>query len=307
MPPPPNLLANPLASIAQLSHPATALPHDLSASIRFSGARLAQAAGLLLRLPQETIARAIVLSTRFWLGASMLQHGAKDVSAATLYLAAKLSAQPQSPRSVLNVYAYLVSAKSPYYHYFHPAPADTAETAELGTPQPEAYYISPEAYIAQRAALLKTETAVLRVLGFQTHVALPYALGITYLQALDVFAPEAAGEAGAGGAAVAQRVFAHLSAALLSPQQVYISHQPCALATAAIYLAAREVGVKLPGGEWWAVFDVEREELGFLVVAMRSMKGWVEGEEERWKDSRVPLTVGEVEGELDRRGLVVGG
>lgn len=67
----------------------------------------------------------------------------------------------------------------------------------------------------------------------------------------------------------------HLNGALLSPQLLYLTHQPNALAVAAIYLAARENDVKLPEGEWWEVFDVEREELGFLVVGMRSLEGWV--------------------------------
>lgn len=29
--------------------------------------------------------------------------------------------------------------------------------------------------------------------------------------------------------------------------------------------------------EWWEVFDVDREDLGFLVVGMRSLEGWVGG------------------------------
>ena len=79
------------------------------------------------------------------------------------------------------------------------------------------------------------------------------------------------------GSAIARRAIAHLNTALLSPQFLYLTHQPYALATAAIYLAAREVGVKLPGNEWWEVFDVDREELGFLVVAMMSMQARARG------------------------------
>lgn len=55
---------------------------------------------------------------------------------------------------------------------------------------------------------------------------------------------------------------------------LYLTHQPNALAVASIYLAAREEGVSLPSVEWWEVFDVEREELGFLVVAFLSIEGW---------------------------------
>ena len=37
-------------------------------SVHFETARLMQAAGILLRLPQEVIAQAIILLQRFWIG-----------------------------------------------------------------------------------------------------------------------------------------------------------------------------------------------------------------------------------------------
>lgn len=78
----PSTLINPSATIAQLKSPSSQLdgvPRDLEDSIRFAGCRLTQAAGVLLRLPQETIARAIVIYTRFWVGSeggSLKEHGA---------------------------------------------------------------------------------------------------------------------------------------------------------------------------------------------------------------------------------------
>ena len=58
-------------------------------------------------------------------------------------------------------------------------------------------------------------------------------------------------------------------------------------------------------GEWWSVFDVEREELGFLVVGILSAERWVRKEKERWADGegkgRCPVTVQEVERELELR------
>lgn len=54
------------------------------------------------------------------------------------------------------------------------------------------------------------------------------------------------------------------------------------MAAAAAYLACRECGVKLPGG-WWEVFDVEREELGFLVVGMKGVGEFVEGQMKEWR------------------------
>jgi hypothetical protein len=76
------------------------------------------------------------------------------------------------------------------------------------------------------------------------------------------------------------------------------------LATAAIYLAAREVGVKLPQEEWWEVFDVDREELGFLVVGLNSMESFAMKEKASWGRRKVPMTVEEVDAELESRRLL---
>lgn len=79
----PSQLANPLASIEQLANSGSQLdgvPADLECSIIYAGCRLTQAAGVLLRLPQEIIAQAIVLFSRFWIGTeggSLREFGAK--------------------------------------------------------------------------------------------------------------------------------------------------------------------------------------------------------------------------------------
>ena len=64
-------LSNALATLAQLSTSSSSLDGvstDLEASVRFAGSLLTQAAGVLLRLPQEVIAQAVVIFTRFWIG-----------------------------------------------------------------------------------------------------------------------------------------------------------------------------------------------------------------------------------------------
>lgn len=143
--------------------------------------------------------------------------------------------------------------------------------------------------------LLKTETIILRALGFNTHVVVPHTIALTYMQTMN-----------SASSALGKRVFEHLNASLLSPQLLYVTHQPNALAVAAIYIAAREVGVKLPEEEWWEVFDVDREELGFLVVAMNSMEGFAKSEKEAWTGKRIPLLVEDVEKELQQRQIQEG-
>lgn len=205
------------------------------------------------------------------------------MSAASIYLVAKLSFHATSPRSVLNTYTYLLSREASPLWFVNPSGVSNK-------PKPETYYLSEGGYQAQRLVLLKTETVILRALGFNTHVVIPHTIALTYLQTMN-----------SASSALGKRVFEHLNAALLSPQLLYMTHQPNALAVAAIYIAARDVGVKLPEEEWWEVFDVDREELGFLVVAMNSMEGFAKSEKEAWADRRIPLSTVDVEQELGQR------
>ena len=75
-------LTNPLVTPEQLATSSSQLdgvPLDLEVSLHYAGARLTQVAGILLRLPQDIIAQAIVIFTRFWVGegGSLLEFGVK--------------------------------------------------------------------------------------------------------------------------------------------------------------------------------------------------------------------------------------
>lgn len=122
---------------------------------------------------------------------------------------------------------------------------------------------------------------------------------MTYLRALDFSGPKLS--------TLTRRVVAYLNTALLSPQLLYLTHQPNALAVAAIYIAARDpdVGAKLPECPWYEVFDVDREALGFLVVGMRSLEGLVRKRREEIKAfaDGVLVRPKEVEAELRRLGM----
>ncbi|RKF55728.1 Cyclin-L2 [Erysiphe neolycopersici] len=267
-------LSNPLVTVSQLFQGTrlnNEIPQELQESIRFYTARLTQAAGILLRLPQDITAQANVLLFRYWAEVGLMKHEFSEVSASVIYLTAKISASPRALRSITNVYAYLLSSNS----VLSPI---SPETPSLPAPDPRCYYLSESAYVAKRTRIIRLEGQILNALGFHTHVALPHTLAITYLQSLDVF------QSGNNkiGHSVAQRTIAHLNSALLNPQTLYLTHQPCQLATAAIFLAAREIGVVLPSCTWWEVFDCEREDLGFLAVALGSLELLVEREVRRW-------------------------
>lgn len=181
------------------------------------------------------------------------------------------------------MYAYLDSFASTF-----------VEPEMLQQRKEDAYFVSEGTYQARRTVLFNTEQRILQTLGFQLHVSLPYILCVTYLQALDVFTHPRASE-------LAKKVIAHLNTALLSPQLLYLTHQPPCLATAAIYLAAKEVGIKLPDVEWWEVFDTDREELGFLVVGLLSVESFAAAEKKKWGDRKIPMTVEEVQREIETR------
>ncbi|EGS21990.1 uncharacterized protein CTHT_0038670 [Thermochaetoides thermophila DSM 1495] len=270
-----SLLANPLVTSEQLFQRRSvgALPIEIQDAIFFATQSLTQAAGILLELPQSVTAQANVLLARYWLVENMMAdefsvrtllpllppspeaNRSQDVSAAILYLTAKLSSHPRSPRELSAIYSYLLSKSSPFFR------TQQLQNLPKYVPPPESHYQS------FRPRLLTLESRILAALSFNTHVALPHPLAITYLQSLDFFCHPRR-------EALARRTIAYLNTALLSPQLLYTTHQPHALAVAAIYCAARDLGAKMPECEWWEVFDVEREELGFLVVGMRSVEGW---------------------------------
>ncbi|KIH88883.1 cyclin domain containing protein [Sporothrix brasiliensis 5110] len=256
-------LTNPLATAAQLARcrdraAALQLPSELLDAVFFATQRLTQAAGLLLELPQSTTARANVLLARYWVQAPGFDVAAsratdyRHVSAAAVYLVAKTGPLPRSARDIANVYHYL-------------AVAGAAEGTAGGAS-------SDTEYAAFHTHVLACETRLLDVLAFETHVALPHPLAITYLQTLSFL-----GDTGPpADSALAHRAVQYLNTALLSPQLLYVTHQPHELAVAALYSAARDIGARLPdaAGPWWEVFDVDRETLGFLAVALRSVASW---------------------------------
>lgn len=189
-----------------------------------------------------------------------------------------------------NVYAYLTSTSSSFFRSPSSPPPPN---------NPSSYYLSESAYQSFHSRILAAEARILYALGFNTHVALPHPISITYLQALSFL--------GIRKEKMAKRVLAYLNTSLLSPQMLYLTSQPNELAVAAIYNAARDVGAKMPECEWWEVFDVDREVLGFLVVAMRGVEVWAR----KMREDVPAMTQGmitrkHIEEEMKKRGLHVG-
>ena len=84
-------LTNPLVTPEQLSASSSQLdgvPAELEASLRFASAHLTQAAGILLRLPQELITQAIVILYRFYVGP---EGGSFVINSAKVHLSVLLN------------------------------------------------------------------------------------------------------------------------------------------------------------------------------------------------------------------------
>jgi len=304
-------MLNPLVTAEQLAKRITSgpLPSELNDIILYQLQCLTQAAGVLLELPQSVTAQANVVIARYWMVAEPLEYefnvridhvgmtldhanSTQEVSAAAVFLVAKLGPIPQSPRSIANVYGYLLSPGSIFICNRTLAPPEN---------DPESYYRSDSDYQSFHTRVLAAEARILHYLSFDTHVALPHPLVVTYLQALEFLSmPKEP---------ISQRALQYLNTALLSPQLLYLTHQPHALAVAAIYSAARDVGSKMPECAWWEIFDVDREELGFLVVGMRSLEGWLRRQKHElpalWYGGMITRQA--VKEEMMKRGLTANG
>lgn len=234
--------------------------------------------------PQKTVATAIVLFQRFYLLSSMRSCAIIDACHAAIFLSSKLTEHPAKPRDIINVTTYLLNIPSP-------SPISPAPVAGQELTPPKEYYVTEQEYYNKRTRLLNVETEILRACGFQTHLSLPYTLCINYIQSLSVLSAE-----------VVKKSFGYLTDALLSPSLLYLTHQPNSLAVAAVYIGARECEVKLPAA-WWDVFDCEREELGFLVVCIKGVKEFIEGERKLWRGRKpgIPWELEDLEMHLERR------
>lgn len=190
----------------------------------------------------------------------------QDVAATALYLAAKPSGYSIPPRPLLTAFQWLVSVSQ--------QPANESKN----------WSYADGSYFEARDRIYTIEQRMLRLLGFDTTFVVPYAICVNYLQALDVFTSP-------NGNDLAKRVIQHINTALFSPQMLLLTHQPSAIAVASIYLAARETGARLPDTEWWEVFAVDREDLGFLVVALQGVQAFIADESQKWNLRPSPLDI----------------
>lgn len=231
-----------------------------------------QQAGILLGLPQVAMATAQVLFRRFWFVSSMKQFNVHDIGMGSLMLASKLVEDPVRLRDLLLVYDYLLQRA---YHNVRtcPGPRSRALQGDLPTTLESTSFVykasdyHSQTFYDAKDAMVVAEMRILKRLGFQVQVHLPYALMINYLQVMGVVAvslpllhdPQQSITA-------AQAAWNYLTDALQT--SVYCLFPTHAIACASIYLLTldpnvlhKPLSLPLEPRPWWELFDVTRSEL----------------------------------------------
>lgn len=161
-----------------------------------------------------------------------------------LYLASKLEECPLRMRDLINVYDLLLQR------------AAYTATSESRTTEKEFKY-SPMSYFGTtfydlKDALVVVEMQILKRLGFQVSVVLPYGTLVNYLRVLGLSSREDA----------CSRSWGYLNDALQTP--VYALYPVSTIVSAAILLTTRHLGIALPSkppNVWWELFDAEWEDV----------------------------------------------
>lgn len=174
-----------------------------------------------------------------------------------LYLASKLEECPLRMRDLINVYDLLLQRAA---HSLNPRSAEFkyAPMSYFGT-----------TFYDLKDALVVAEMQLLKRLGFNVHVVLPYGTLVNYLRVLGLTSREDA----------CTRAWGYLNDALVSKLHqlwyplliqsslqtpVYALYQIPAIVSAAIFLAVRHLNISLPSTPpncWWELFDASWDDV----------------------------------------------
>ncbi|PWZ00139.1 cyclin-like protein [Testicularia cyperi] len=294
------MLYNTLASQEQVT--ATPSSQDgvedvLEQQIRAQGCQLIQQAGILLNLPQRTMATAQVLFHRFWYVSSLTRFSARDIAMGALYLSTKLQETRTGLRRFLNAFHFALCKQEHSASQRHIDASNASLTPVDVKAASFASSIFPYRPLTDggqrmydlKNALVVAEMQILKRLGFNVHVILPYALLANYLQVLGltdslitvsnglppstlVNQPdchrtaaqnEESEDHGSKTCSLAQRAWSCLNDALQTP--IYSLFPPHIIACAAIHLAARLTmpvrQLPMSPRPWWTLFDATEAEI----------------------------------------------
>lgn len=195
----------------------------------------------------------------------MKQFGIGDIGMGALYLASKLEECPVRMRDLINVYDLLIQRAA---HTRSLALATTSASSSTSRQRSDFRY-TPMSYFGNtfydlKEALVVAEMQILKRLGFNVNVVLPYGTLVNYLRVLGLTSREDA----------CTRAWGYLNDALQTP--VYALYAVPTIVSAAILLTVRHLDISLPSSpntRWWELFDAEWEDLwsvcGFIMRLYR--------------------------------------
>ncbi|KAJ6500485.1 cyclin-like protein [Mycena sanguinolenta] len=173
----------------------------------------------------------------------MKQFGIGDIGMGAMYLASKLEECPIRMRDLINVYDLLLQRAA------HSLSTKHSTTTEFKYAT-MSYFGST--FYELKDALVVSEMQILKRLGFNVHVVLPYGTLINYLRVLGLTNEEEA----------CTRAWGYLNDALQTP--VYALYPIPTIVSAAILLTTRHLHIPLPSTPpncWWELFDAVWEDV----------------------------------------------
>lgn len=198
--------------------------------LRKSYCTFLQDLGMRLKVPQVTIATAIIFCHRFFLRQSHMKNDRRTVATVCMFLAGKVEETPRPLKDVIMVSYEIINKKDP-------AAVQRIKQKEV--------------YEQQKELILIGERVVLTTLGFDLNVHHPYK---PLVEAIKKFK-------------VAQNALAQVAWNFVNDglrTSLCLQFKPHHIAAGAIFLAAKFLKVKLPSdGEkvWWQEFDVTPRQL----------------------------------------------
>ncbi|GAB2270283.1 hypothetical protein Dimus_005187 [Dionaea muscipula] len=186
--------------------------------------------GMRLKVPQVTIATAIIFCHRYYLRQSHAKNDRRTIATACMFLAGKVEETPRPLKDVI-----LVS-----YEIIHKKDPEAVQKIK-----------QKEVYEQQKELILMAERVVLATLGFDLNVQHPYK---PLVEAIKKFR-------------VAQNALAQVAWNFVNDglrTSLCLQFKPHHIAAGAIFLAAKFLKVRLPSdGEkvWWQEFDVTPRQL----------------------------------------------
>lgn len=198
--------------------------------LRKSYCTFLQDLGMRLKVPQVTIATAIIFCHRFFLRQSHAKNDRRTIATVCMFLAGKVEETPRPLKDVILVSYEIIHKKDP-------AAVQRVKQKEV--------------YEQQKELILLGERVVLATLGFDLNVHHPYK---PLVEAIKKFK-------------VAQNALAQVAWNFVNDglrTSLCLQFKPHHIAAGAIFLAAKFLKVKLPSdGEkvWWQEFDVTPRQL----------------------------------------------